>query len=879
LSVELLNQLKKLTAKYQVPFGIAVFGFTAPSSAKEILVDSDGHLQVDVLAGTITATVDKVKVWDGADYLEMDASGRIGISNFPADYPDSAAQTKLDSILTELQQKLETADLSIEAVTKYLQTKVTNFPTDYPDSGSQTKLDSILTELQQKLETADLLFDASKRLKVTGDTAAPVPVSDAGGSITVDAVDLDIRDLTATERTVLGSQGLSFRQKATTGELQIDDGGNVISVDDAAGSLTVDAVDLDIRDLTTTERTPLGSQAQSLLQRATTYDLLVQLRNAGSEIDPRQIRALTSSDVVSAVQSGTWSTGRTWNLGKATDGVSAKIDENVLGFQFLVAEPTALIADTANLYARVDAYKRLLVAAVQSGTWNVNALTSITNPVTVQATDLDIRNLTKTLDEIYGVLRTDAGVAYDSRDRNWALSATERTPLGSQGQSLQQKATTYELQVDLKALTYGTLPVSDAGGSLTVDAVDLDIRDLTATERTPLGSQAQSLLQRATTYDLLVQLRNAGSEIDPRSIRALTSSDVVSAVQSGTWSVGRTWNLSASDVPDLSDRAARLVGRVYGSQGQPISQKATTYETLTDPVDRAARLLGVVYGSQGQSLQQKATTYELQVDLKALTYGTLPIHEQTAWNPPNLDAALSTRLADATFTGRFPAAAALSDTLGNPTTTQIGAALLGYYSAGAVWQRVYTDGSNRLKAQLDAIPNPSNLDVALSTRALESGGNLAAIAAKDFATQTTLNALNTKIPADPSREGGNLATVASRLDVALSTRALESGGNLAAIASKNFIEKATTPAIYNVTCTTANTEYSQALPANARKFLIKPRGTGDLKVCFTSGASGTTYATVKSGASYYEDLIQPSALTFYFQSPTAGEVAEIVAWS
>jgi hypothetical protein len=44
--------------------------------------------------------------------------------------------------------------------------------------------------------------------------------------------------------------------------------------------------------------TALGSQGQALLQRATTYDLIVQLRNAGDEIDPRQIRALTSSDVV-----------------------------------------------------------------------------------------------------------------------------------------------------------------------------------------------------------------------------------------------------------------------------------------------------------------------------------------------------------------------------------------------------------------------------------------------------------------------------------------------------------------------------------------------------------------------------------------------------
>ncbi|RLC86241.1 MAG: hypothetical protein DRJ03_09355 [Chloroflexi bacterium] len=54
---------------------------------------------------------------------------------------------------------------------------------------------------------------------------------------------------------------------------------------------------------------------------------------------------------------------RAWNLDKTTDGVAAKIDENILGFQFLASEPTALTSDTPNLYARVDAYKRLLVNA------------------------------------------------------------------------------------------------------------------------------------------------------------------------------------------------------------------------------------------------------------------------------------------------------------------------------------------------------------------------------------------------------------------------------------------------------------------------------------------------------------------------------------
>ncbi|MEM4531660.1 MAG: hypothetical protein QXY39_07320, partial [Thermofilaceae archaeon] len=80
-----------------------------------------------------------------------------------------------------------------------------------------------------------------------------------------------------------------------------------------------------------------------------------------------------------------------------------------------------------------------------------------------------------------------------------------------------------------------------------------------------------------------------------------------------------------------------------------------------------------------------------------------------------LDVALSTRASESTltaFSNKFPGATALGDALSNPTTTIIGGALLGWDSAGGVWERIYTDGSNRLKVALDAMPNPPNLDVA-----------------------------------------------------------------------------------------------------------------------------------------------------------------------
>jgi len=58
-------------------------------------------------------------------------------------------------------------------------------------------------------------------------------------------------------------------------------------------------------------------------------------------------------------------------------------------------------------------------------------------------------------------------------------------------------------------------------------------------------------------------------------------------------------------------------------------------------------------------------------------------------NPPNLDTALSTRASESTlsgFSGKFPSAAALGDALGNPSTTIVGSALLGF--DGANWGRV-----------------------------------------------------------------------------------------------------------------------------------------------------------------------------------------------
>ena len=85
--------------------------------------------------------------------------------------------------------------------------------------------------------------------------------------------------------------------------------------------------------------------------------------------------------------------------------------------------------------------------------------------------------------------------------------------------------------------------------------------------------------------------------------------------------------------------------------------------------------------------------------------------------------------------------------------------------------------------------------------------------------------------------------------------------------------------IANVTMTTGDTEYNYALPAGTQKVLIKLRGTGAVcKLAYVSGQSGTTYLTIPAGSSKTIEGIKGTAMTLYFQSPTASQVAEIESW-
>ena len=92
----------------------------------------------------------------------------------------------------------------------------------------------------------------------------------------------------------------------------------------------------------------------------------------------------------------------------------------------------------------------------------------------------------------------------------------------------------------------------------------------------------------------------------------------------------------------------------------------------------------------------------------------------------------------------------------------------------------------------------------------------------------------------------------------------------------------TTPMKYVVALTSADTEYSQALPASTKKFRIHLRDYATFRLAYVTGRVATStdpYETIPAGSEKYEDGLNLASLTVYLASPAASKTAEIEAWS
>lgn len=97
------------------------------------------------------------------------------------------------------------------------------------------------------------------------------------------------------------------------------------------------------------------------------------------------------------------------------------------------------------------------------------------------------------------------------------------------------------------------------------------------------------------------------------------------------------------------------------------------------------------------------------------------------------------------------------------------------------------------------------------------------------------------------------------------------------------IEAVTTPAIYNVTMTLADTEYSQLLPDDTKKVEFRCQDVGfDIQYAYETGKVATPtapYGFIGAGESKTIDGLDLTNTTLYFACSNAGKVMQIECWT
>lgn len=222
----------------------------------------------------------------------------------------------------------------------------------------------------------------SQGLTVNADGS--VNITDNGGSLTVDATNLDIRDLTSASDSVEVLQNTHDDLNANA-NIQVNNtdvgNANPVPVSDAGGSLTVDATDLDIRNLVfATDKVDVSGSSITATVSATDLDIrdLDAAQDNVAISDGTDTLAINADGSLNAVVTATDLDIR--NLVFATDKVDVSGSTVALDAGTLAALESITVQNGAGAAA----------VNIQDGG----------NSITVDANNLDIRDLTHVSDSV-----------------------------------------------------------------------------------------------------------------------------------------------------------------------------------------------------------------------------------------------------------------------------------------------------------------------------------------------------------------------------------------------------------------------------------------------------------------------------------------------
>jgi hypothetical protein len=272
------------------------------------------------------------------------------------------------------------------------------------------------------------------------------------------------------------------------------------------------------------------------------------------------------------------------------------------------------------------------------------------------------------------------------------------------------------------------LSVENVGGYLrTADSSDGPVTAGTAATTSMLaGGQYNTTLPTLTTgQQAAIQLDSSGRLI----IRPLTSADVVSAVQSGTWTTGRTWTLaSGTDSVSAVQSGTWNINNISGTISLPTGAATSALQTTGN-----TSLATIVTNTNSLILAQGSTTSGQTGNLAMGAVTTAaPTYVTGQTDPFSLNTSGGLRIAG--ITGAIDASSAQ-----NILTPASGIAILGEFNTTPT--TIVSGNSSPL--QLD---NAANLLVNLKT-AIPAGANaIGSITNTSFdATQATASSLNAQV--------------------------------------------------------------------------------------------------------------------------------------
>lgn len=227
------NLLTSTTVGADIGLDVNIINASVPVSATDLDIRD------------LSASQDNVAISDGTNTLVVNADGSLNITDNGGSLTVDATDLDirdLDAAQDSVQSNLhDGSGTAITSTGGALDINVAsgNLSVDLDHTEDSVRLGDGTSFFTSTSENGDLALDvhiSNSNIEVTQGTS-PWVIGDGGGSITVDAVDLDIRDLSASQDSVAISDG--------TDTLEVNADGSI----NVGNTVTVQATDLDIRDL------------------------------------------------------------------------------------------------------------------------------------------------------------------------------------------------------------------------------------------------------------------------------------------------------------------------------------------------------------------------------------------------------------------------------------------------------------------------------------------------------------------------------------------------------------------------------------------------------------------------------------------------------